>query len=166
MAVVVRQLLRLCPEEFRDKRDKHGWHPLHILSSGCDRTQPDIRPMLIRSLCQAGCEIDPKKRRDMTPLMVAVSTACMEAADELINNGADVNLCNAQGTSVLDQAWHNGVADDWLQAHGCTYGRGVTGAGRQLVLGPMFLKEVVGDLFLYPSAISQSENYVKLRYDR
>lgn len=128
MGVVLKQLLRMCPIEFRDKRDKHGWTPLHILASNIDSNL--VRPHMIRTLCNANAEVDPVKKRGQTPLMCAVNTSHQAAAEMLIMFGADAFKENDEGTSLYDMAHHNKNVQAWVQTLGVGPGAGVSGTGR------------------------------------
>lgn len=132
MAVVLRQLMEVCPPEFRDKRDPYGWTPLHILASNRDANR--IRPGMIATLCKARADPDQVKgRHNQTPLMCAVSTAHQPAADMLILYGADVNKETTENTTMFDMAWHNREMRSWVADMGVGEGAGVSGSGRLLL---------------------------------
>ena len=51
MALILRQLLLLCPSSHVSQRSKYGRSPLHIVANNSDENQ--VRPGMIRSLAQA-----------------------------------------------------------------------------------------------------------------
>lgn len=128
MALVLHQLLQVCPKEFGDKPDKHGWSPLHILANNNDDC--NVRPGMIATLCQHGVVVDCTKKRSMTPLMTAINTAHKAAADVLLMHGADPYKANSEGTTCYDMAWHNRKLRDWVSQIGVGQGTGVSGSGR------------------------------------
>ena len=128
MAVVLRQLVALLPATFLDARDPYGWHPLHIIANNPDANR--IRPGMIRTLCLARCEIDPRKNHEMTPLMSAIATSHVAAADELVLQGANIQLKNKAGSTAYNQAWHNNTMTQWARQLGIQDGNPVTGEGR------------------------------------
>ena len=128
MAQVLQQLVAVVPRDYLDKRDPYGWHPLHIISNNPD--EGAIRAGMIRTLCLARCEIDPRKRNEMTPLMCAIATSHVAAADELLLQGANIQLANGDGSTAFNQAWHNKVMEQWAWRAGSEYGVEVTGRGR------------------------------------
>ena len=128
MAVVLRQLVEVCPADFVNRPDKHGWYPLHILANNKDRF--GVKPGMISTLCKANADVDVTKGKGMTPLMCAVSTAHIGAADVLLLHGADVHQVNDEGTSAHDMAWHNRTMRDWCAEMGSGEGAGVSGSGR------------------------------------
>ena len=132
MAVVLRQLVEVCPPDFADKADRYGWYPLHILANNKDVNK--VRPGMIATLCKAGAQVDVTKKNGMTPLMCAVSTGHKAAADILILQGADASRENDEGTTVFDMAWHNSEMRDWVSTMGIGEGAGVSGSGRHLLV--------------------------------
>lgn len=130
MALVLRQLVAVVPNDFIDMNNPYGWHPLHILSSGKDNN--GIRAGMVRTMATAGCMIEPTKKRGMTPLMVAVSTGHLSVADELVLQGADPYRTNTDGSSAYNQAWHNTAMRRWAQSLGIQRGNEVLGDGRLL----------------------------------
>ncbi len=128
MALVLRQLIEVCPADFRDKRDKYGWAPLHILANNADTN--GVRPGMIRTLVEARADPDVRKARGQTPLMSAVNTCHKAAATELILQGADPYLENDEDTTCLDMAWHNRAMRDSVAQLGVGEGAGVSGTGR------------------------------------
>ena len=148
MAVVLRQLMQVCPPGFADKADCYGWYPLHIVAN-CKEVNR-VRPGMIATLCKANAQIDVTKKHGMTPLMCAVSTGHKGAADMLILQGADVDLENDEGATMFDMAWHNRNMRDWVAAMGVGEGAGVSGSGRHLLVckfgdKPVFLVVVIGE---------------------
>ena len=131
MALVLRQLMHVCPPAFVDKTDCYGWHPLHILANNKDPNK--VRPGMIGSLCKAKAHIDVTKKRGMTPLMCAVGTGHQGAADVLILQGADVHLESDEGTTMFDMAWHNKEMRTWVAELGVGEGAGVSGSGRHVL---------------------------------
>jgi ankyrin repeat protein len=130
MAVVLQQLLEVCPYNFVDKTDCYGWSPLHILANNVDAHR--IRAGMIATLCKAGAKVDTTKKRGVTPLMSAVSTGHKGAATNLLRYGADVNLETEEGTTIWDMAWHNKNMREWAEDVGVGQGAGVSGTGRHL----------------------------------
>ena len=128
MALVLKQLLKVCPAEFVDTRNKYDWTPLHILASNQEPNR--VRPGMIASLCGANAKIDAAKKRGVTPLMCAVSTGHHGAADMLILQGAAVDLETDEGTTMWDMAWHNKEMRNWVASLGVGEGAGVSGTGR------------------------------------
>jgi hypothetical protein len=128
MALVLKQLLAVCPPSFGDKPNKYGWYPLHILANNRDDNK--VRAGMIALLCKAKANVDVTKNRGMTPLMCAVSTGHQNAADVLILQGADVHLESSEGTTMLDMAWHNSSMKHWAAEIGVGGGAGVSGSGR------------------------------------
>ena len=126
MALVLRQLMVVCPADFRDKRDKYGWPPLHILARDADTN--GVRPGMIRTLVTAQADPDVRKARGHTPLMTAVNTSHKAAATELLLQGADPYLQNDEHTTCLDMAWDNRKMLLWVASLG--EGAGVSGTGR------------------------------------
>ena len=128
MAQVMMQLVAVVPHSYIDTRDPYGWHPLHIIANNPDKG--GIRAGMIRTLCMAKCEIDPKKNHDMTPLMCAIATAHEAAANELLLQGADILKENGDGSTAYNQAWHKTTMRDWATQAGAEDGNPVTGKGR------------------------------------
>ena len=128
MAQALVQLVTVVPQEYLDDRDPYGWHPLHIIANNPDPGK--IRAGMIRTLCLARCEIDPVKNNDMTPLMSAIATAHEAAADELLLQGANIQLQNIDGSTAYNQAWHKKEMREWAQRVGSEDGVPVTGYGR------------------------------------
>ena len=62
--------------------------------------------------------------------MVAASTSRLPAIEVLMENGADPNRRNEEGTTALDQAWNNRKVQRVLQDTAARLGAGTTGAGR------------------------------------
>ena len=143
MALVLQQLIEVCPDEYVNMRHKYGWYPLHMLASSKDHN--NVRAGMIRSLCEARADVEVVKgRANQTPLMAAVNTGHMAAARELTRWGADPYKRNAEGTTILDMAWHNAEMGDWARSVGQGKGHGVSGKGRLLryIMGP-FLRITV-----------------------
>ena len=88
--MLLRQLLEVCPDDFINRPDKHGWFPLHILANNKDRF--GVKPGMISVLCKANADVNVAKGRGMTPLMCAVSTAHIDAAEDC----ADVQPAGAE----------------------------------------------------------------------
>ena len=130
MALVLRQLLAVCPNEFVNRADPFGWYPLHKLAN--NRDEYLVRPGMIRQLVDARAAVDVEKKRGQTPLMSAVNTGFVEAADELVLQGADPHKTNEEGTSAYDAAWHNTKTRNWCRTLGVGAGAGVSGEGRLL----------------------------------
>ena len=128
MAMVLVQLMSVVPTGYGDKPDQYGWFPLHILAN--NRDVNGVRHGMIRTLCQHNVRVDVTKNRGQTPLMAAVNTANVAAADELVLQGADVYAVNFENTTVLDMAWHNTRMRQWAARHGVGAGAGVSGEGR------------------------------------
>ena len=128
MAIVLRQLLAVCPPGFGDKPDAYGWSPLHILAN--NRDSHKIRSGMIGLLCAFGADVEATKGRGKTPLMCAINTAHTEAADELVLQGADVNKTDDEGVSAMNMAWHNAEMRDWVEKMGVEAGNRCTGTGR------------------------------------
>ena len=128
MAVVLRQLVQMCPPDFADKADAYGWYPLHILANNKDEHR--VRPGMIATLIKAKARVDVTKKRGMTPLMCAVSTSHKGAADMLILQGADLSLESDEGATIYDMAWHNKDMRDWVGELGIGAGAGASGSGR------------------------------------
>ena len=126
--MLLRQLLEVCPDDFINRPDKHGWFPLHILANNKDRF--GVKPGMISVLCKANADVNVAKGKGMTPLMCAVSTAHIDAADVLLLHGADINQANDEGTTAYDMTWHNRPARDWCAEMGSGAGAGVSGSGR------------------------------------
>jgi hypothetical protein len=128
MALVLKQLLLVCPAEFGDKPDKYGWYPLHILAN--NRDDNAVRPGMIRMLCAAKADLEAKKGKGQTPLMSAINSAHEAAANELVSQGADPYAENDEGTTCRDMAWHNKKMRSWVSELGVGDGAGVSGSGR------------------------------------
>lgn len=128
MAQVLRQLLSVCPADFVGKKDRHDWSPLHILAN--NRDSCGVKPGMIAMLCRARADVNVTKGKGMTPLMCAVSTAHVGAADVLVLQGADINQENDEGTTAYDMTWHNRTMREWVSAMGSGEGAGVSGTGR------------------------------------
>lgn len=81
--------------------------PLHFLSCprlpGLPVLEPAARTALAQRLIDAGADVDGRQR-GWTALMVAALFACQPMAALLMSNGANVNLCTADGLSALDIA--------------------------------------------------------------
>ena len=128
MALVLKQLLLVCPDGYGDRPDRHGWYPLHRLASNSDTN--GVRAGMIRTLCEAGATLEVRKGRGQTPLMAAVATSHRAAADELVQQGADPYATNDEGVTCLDAAWHNRQMSNWARQLGIGQGAGVSGTGR------------------------------------
>jgi ankyrin repeat protein len=128
MAMVLRQLVQVCPPGFADKADGFGWYPLHIVANCTDEHR--VRPGMVVTLVKAQADVNKTKKRGMTPLMCAVSTGHISCADILLLQGADPNQENEEGVSMYDMAWHNKHMQDWVSALGVGEGAGVSGSGR------------------------------------
>ena len=99
MAVVLVQLMDILPREFADKKDQYGWSPLHTVASNLDRNR--VRPGMIRTLAVARANLETTKGRGQTPLMTACNTGHLDAAIQLIREGADPYRENDEGTSLF-----------------------------------------------------------------
>ena len=130
MALVLRQLLAMAgpDSELVNTKDKHNWAPLHILASG--GSEPDARGGMIRQLCRARADVNMTKNRGATPLMVAAATSQFVAVEALMENGADPNAENDEGTTALDQARNSRKRQRVLQDTAARFGAGTTGVGR------------------------------------
>ena len=150
MSQVLRQLLELVPQEFVNRRDQYGWFPFHRLANGKDRH--NVRPGMIRQLCVARAEVDVEKQRGFTPLMYAVNTGFIAAADELMLQGADIYKMNDEGTTIYDAAWHRTTMREWCRRLGVGAGAGVSGKGRLQTCQPNRLapkiQQKIGTIFL------------------
>ena len=62
--------------------------------------------------------------------MVAAATSQFVAIEALMENGADPNAQNDEGTTALDQAWNNKGVQRVLQDTAARFGAGTTGVGR------------------------------------
>ena len=128
MSQVLRQLLEVVPQELVNRKDAYGWFPLHRLANGKD--VHNVRPGMIRQLIVARADVDIEKKRGVTPLMSAVSTGFIAAADELMLQGADIYKTNDEGTTIYDAAWHKKGMREWCRRLGVGEGAGVSGSGR------------------------------------
>ena len=62
--------------------------------------------------------------------MVAAATSQFVAVEALMENGADPNAENDEGTTALDQAWNSRRMQRVLQETAARFGAGTTGVGR------------------------------------
>ena len=60
MSLILKQLLKVCPPDFVDKRNKYDWNPLHILAN--NKNPNKVRPGMIASLCSANAQTDAAKK--------------------------------------------------------------------------------------------------------
>ena len=128
MALVLVQLMDILPREFADKADQYGWSPLHTVASNIDRNR--VRPGMIRTLAAARANLEATKGRGQTPLMTACNTGHLDAAIQLVREGADPYRQNDEGTSLFDMAWHNREIREWIGQLGVGQAAGVSGTGR------------------------------------
>lgn len=131
MAVILRQLVAVCPSNFVDRADPYGWYPLHILANNKEPNM--VRPGMIATLITARAKPDVTKARGMTPLMCAVSTGHKGAADMLILQGADAFLESDERVTCFDMAWHNSDMRQWVGQMGVGEGAGASGTGRHVL---------------------------------
>ena len=103
MAIILFQLLKVCPKTFGDRPDRFAWGPLHVLASNQDPT--DVKPGMIATLCRRGAHVDCT-RGDLkeTPLMLAIKAGNIDAAEVLLRYNADVDKGNSRGTTSLQMA--------------------------------------------------------------
>ena len=106
-----------------------GWTPLHLLASNADKK--NVRPGMVRQLVDANADLEARRGRGMTPLLVAASTGNVSVAEQLLICGADPYAMNDEGTSAVDMAKvSHGALRRLLENVGVSDGSGVTGAGR------------------------------------
>ena len=132
MALILVQLLELCPGGFVNAPNKYGWAPLHILANGKDKH--GVVGGMVRNLIRARADVAIKRARGMTPLHVAASTGNESVASALMALGADPSQPNDEGTTALDLAWNNRSVYNVLSDAGSAEGVGATGTGRLLLL--------------------------------
>jgi hypothetical protein len=82
---------------------------------GAATWDPGAQCAVLRSLIEAGADVDAPATGGVTPLHRAVRNRCSAAVETLLRAGADPELANDQGSTALDRA-------------GWTTGRGGTGA--------------------------------------
>ena len=111
MALVLRQLLAMAGPslgtELANRKDQYGWAPLHRLCSGGKDHSQAARAGMVAQLCQAMADVEVTKNKEVTPLMVAAATSQFSPAIVLMENGADPNKRDKEGTTCLDMAWNN-----------------------------------------------------------
>ena len=113
MAIILYQLLKVCPKTFGDRPDKFGWAPLHVLASTQDAA--DVKPGMIATLCRHGAHVDCT-RGDLkeTPLMLAIKAGNIDAAEVLLRHNADIDEANSRGDTSLQMALRNKDLHDWI----------------------------------------------------
>ena len=62
---------------------------------------------MVAQLCQAMADVEVTKNKEVTPLMVVAATSQFSPAIALMENGADPNKRDKEGTTCLDMAWNN-----------------------------------------------------------
>ena len=135
MALVLRQLLAMAGPslgtELANRKDQYGWAPLHRLCSGGRRDSQDARAGMVAQLCQAMADVEVTKNKEVTPLMVVAATSQFSPAIVLMENGADPNKRDKEGTTCLDMAWNNRDMQTLPANTAARIGEGVSGSGRQ-----------------------------------
>ena len=135
MALVLRQVLAMVDpskkKELANRKNKWGWAPLHILSSGGRQNSQAARAGMITQLCNAKADVEVTKNKGATPLMVASATSQFAPAIARMENGADPNNCDTEGATCLDMAWNNKEMQKILTDTAARVGEGVSGSGRQ-----------------------------------
>ena len=113
MAIILYQLLKVCPKPFGDRPDKFGWAPLHVLASTQDAS--DVKPGMIATLCRHGAHVDcTRGDGELTPLMLAIKAGNTYAAEVLLRYNADVDKENSRGTTSLQMALRDKDLNDWI----------------------------------------------------
>lgn len=83
-------------------QNRYGETALHIACCG--------NAEMVRWLLKRGADVNHADHADITPLMVAASTACLDIVQLLCAHGADVNYLNRYGDTALDIA----SGDVWM----------------------------------------------------
>ena len=113
MAIILFQLLNVCPKTFGDRPDRFGWAPLHVLASNQDPT--DVKPGMIATLCRHGAHVDcTRGDLELTPLMLAIKAGNIDAAEVLLRHNADIDKANSRGDTSLQMALRNKDLHDWI----------------------------------------------------
>jgi ankyrin repeat protein len=114
MAVILSQLLQVCPKTFGDRPDSYEWAPLHVLASFQDPY--DVKPGMIATLCRHGAQVDCT-RGDLkeTPLMLAIRAGNTDAAEVLMRYNADIDKENGRGASSLSMAKRDKDLENWVE---------------------------------------------------
>lgn len=80
---------------------------LHYAVSGVPGSgwwNPEAQASTIRTLVEAGAEIDAFDANGATPLYRAIRNRCSAAVRALLEGSADASLCNARGSSPISMA--------------------------------------------------------------
>ena len=113
MAVILSQLLQVCPKTFGDRPDRFEWAPLHVLASNQDPT--DVKPGMIATLCRHDAHVDCiLGDLELTPLMLAIKAGNIDAAEVLLRYNADIDKENSRGTTSLQMALRDKDLNDWI----------------------------------------------------
>jgi ankyrin repeat protein len=85
-----------------DANYKSKYRDITILHLAIDASQP---PVIIQELINAGANINEINSYGITPLMFAMKESNIPAVELLVNNGADLNTLDADGTGLNGYAW-------------------------------------------------------------
>ena len=133
LRMVVDELLTHVSSEFVNLRIRSdaerapGWTVMHIVASGKDPS--GIRGHVVNSLVAARASIDATRDREMTPLLMAASTANLLVVQALLEARANPHLASSKGATAFDFAWNNAGVQEVFKRLKVSKGTGTEGKG-------------------------------------